>query len=63
MRAIDLDLYAHSNRNGKTMILRELERFLAENPVQEMTFSCSEWDTSLERDENNLWTVVLRKKA
>lgn len=62
MTLLDVDLYRNSNRNGKNMVVKELERYLTENPVKELTFPCSEWDIALYPNDGKP-CVVVRKKA
>ena len=62
MTLLNVDEYRQSNRNGKNMVLKEMERFLTENPVKELTLPCSEWDIVLYPNDGKPY-VVLRKKA
>lgn len=62
MTLLNVDEYRESNRNGKNMVLKEMERFLQENPVKELKLPCSEWEVVLYPNDGKPY-VVLRKKA
>ena len=62
MTLLNVDEYRESNRNGKKMVVKELERFLQENPVKELKLPCSEWDVILYPNDGNPY-VTLRKKT